>query len=86
MATKLFEWFELNLRKILILVKIKGFYWVYFKKSINAWSSVKSKLKNFLRISVFFGLSIILAVVETGSRSFNPQGTKPLFKQTESVI
>lgn len=36
MATKLFEWFELNLRKILILVKIKGFYWVYFKKSINA--------------------------------------------------
>ncbi len=36
MATKLFKWFKLNLRKILILVKIKGFYWVYLKKSINA--------------------------------------------------
>ncbi|ADU83976.1 hypothetical protein HPLT_08015 [Helicobacter pylori Lithuania75] len=36
MAIKLFEWFELNLREILILVKIKGFYWVYFKKSVNA--------------------------------------------------
>ncbi len=35
MVTKPFEWFKLNLRK-LILVKIKGFYWVYFKKSINA--------------------------------------------------
>ncbi len=31
MATKLSKWFKLNLRKILILVKIKGFYWVYLK-------------------------------------------------------